>query len=86
MTSFFLCFSTKVFDHEKKLNFLNTFLLFIIFYVRYLTVHLSPPQDYIVPNDAGIEPRTVAILASGALTTRLDLIHYSARSHPQLDL
>ncbi len=34
--------------------------------------------------DAGNEPRTVATLAlqTDALTTRLDLIHYSVKSHP----
>ncbi len=49
-------------------------------------------SDSSVSEDAGIEPRTVATLAlavrryigSILLTTRLDLTHNSARSHPQL--
>jgi hypothetical protein len=38
------------------------------------------PSDYIVSEDAEIEPKTVATtaLAVNALTTRLDLIHNSA--------
>ena len=43
------------------------------------------PSDSIVSVDAGIEPRTVATLAlavrSDSLTTRLDFMPNSARSH-----
>jgi hypothetical protein len=48
------------------------------FFVMYFIQHcfICLPSDSTVSEDAGIEPRTVA--------TRLDLIHYSARSHPQL--
>jgi hypothetical protein len=63
---------------------------FVLFFFEFLCIllystllHLPPPED------AGIEPRTVATLAA-ALSTRLDLIyktwldlnHNSARSHP----
>jgi hypothetical protein len=46
---------------------------------------ISRPSDSNVSEDAGIEPRTVIAnfaLAARALTTRLDLIHNSARPHP----
>jgi hypothetical protein len=49
------------------------------FYVRYSTLlHLPPLRLHCSTADAGIEPGTVATLASAvryALTTRLDLIH-----------
>ncbi len=56
-------------------------------YVLYSTLcFICRPSDFFtVSEDAGIEPRTVASLACrqpDALTTRLDLIHNSARSHP----
>jgi hypothetical protein len=47
------------------------------FYVRYSTLLHLPPSDSTVPEDAGIEPRTVA---TTALAVRRS--NHSARSHP----
>ncbi len=50
-------------------------------YVIYLTLLHLRPSDSTVSEDAGIEPRAVATLASDTQTIRLDLIRNSARSH-----
>jgi hypothetical protein len=56
---------------------------FVYFFVTLF--HLPPPSDSNVSEGAGIELRTVATWQwkSDAVTTRLDFIHDSARSHPQ---
>jgi hypothetical protein len=59
----------------------------ILFYILYSTCFICRPSDSTVLEDAGIEPRTgvscdFGIGKSDAQTTRLDLIHNSARSHP----
>ncbi len=62
------------------------FWVFFLFMFDIQHCFICRPADSTVSVDAGIEPRAVAItaLAVRALTTRLDLIHFSARSHPQL--
>jgi hypothetical protein len=62
---------------------------FLDFFIKYFSLHcfICHPSDSTVPEDAGIEPRTVVILwlwRSHVLTTRLDLINHSARSHLQV--
>jgi hypothetical protein len=64
-------------DELKRNRLRGTFLDFS-FYVRYSTLLHLPPSDSTVPEDAGIDPRTVA-------TTALDVrrSNHLARSHPQ---
>jgi hypothetical protein len=47
----------------KKAKFFNTVLFFCFLCTLFNCALSVAPQDYIVPNDAGIEPRTLAILA-----------------------
>jgi hypothetical protein len=61
---------------------------FLLVQLLYSTLLLLPPirlGDSIASEDAGIALRTVTIRhwLSVALSTPLDLIHHSARSHPQ---
>ncbi len=60
-----------------------------IYFYMYFIQHciICRPSDCTVSEDAGIEHRTAAATVlqhwqSDALTTRLDHIHYSAKSHP----
>jgi hypothetical protein len=58
-------------------------------FFQYFIQHcfICRPSDSTMPENAGIEPRIVATSALAvrrSITTRLDLIHNSARSHPLL--
>ena len=66
-------------EHENLAFFFNCPIYFFLSMYDIQHCFIWRPSDSDVSEDAGIEPRTVV---TTALTTRLDLIHYSARSHP----
>jgi hypothetical protein len=81
-----------VLDERRYLFSNGDFLDFFFFMYDIRHCFICRPSDSTVSEGAGIESRTVATTRHGmsdALTTRLDLIHNSAISHPlhtQLDL
>ncbi len=64
-------------DYRRVFLLKGDFLYFFLFYVRYSTLFHLPPLRFHCVEDAGIEPRTVAITA---LTVRRS--NHPARSHP----
>ncbi len=64
----------------------GTQILFIfLYFIQHCFIYR--PSDFTASEDAGIEPRYLQLRLwlwlSDALTARLDLIHSTARSHPQ---